>query len=200
MLLLVLVAVAVAVASAAASASASASAAPHIITIILDDVGWNDVGWRGGPMPTPAIDALSARGVRLERHYVHPVCTPSRMSLLTGKYSHLRHVGRMPRAMIAACKQRNVSKHHSLFIDKQNKIMGDSQCLKNMKIASQPLSIGTLIVLCIRPSAPQRVAERVHHHRTGALFAARGHAHAAQGAARARICGMSARPPDAIRF
>ena len=89
MLLLVLVAVAVAVASAAASASASASAAPHIITIILDDVGWNDVGWRGGPMPTPAIDALSARGVRLERHYVHPVCTPSRMSLMTGKYSHL---------------------------------------------------------------------------------------------------------------
>ena len=91
MLLLVLVAVA----ATSATASASTSAAPHIITIILDDVGWNDVGWRGGPMPTPTIDQLSARGVRLERHYVHPVCTPSRMSLLTGKYSHLRHAGRM---------------------------------------------------------------------------------------------------------
>lgn len=44
-------------------------------------------------MPTPNIDELSAGGIRMERYYTHTVCTPSRMSLLTGKYSHLSGFG-----------------------------------------------------------------------------------------------------------
>ena len=39
-----------------------------------------------GPIQTPHLDALARTGIRLEQHYVHPTCTPSRAALLTGRY------------------------------------------------------------------------------------------------------------------
>ena len=67
-----------------------ASRKPHIIFIIGDDLGYNDVGYHGKRMgsiaDTPAIDALAYSGVRLENYYVQPSCTPTRASLLTGRY------------------------------------------------------------------------------------------------------------------
>ncbi|XP_072047294.1 arylsulfatase B-like [Amphiura filiformis] len=66
------------------------SSKPHIIYIIADDLGYNDVGYHGKRMgsiaDTPAIDALAYSGVRLENYYVQPSCTPTRASLLTGRY------------------------------------------------------------------------------------------------------------------
>ena len=63
-----------------------ASTPPNIVLIIADDLGWNDVGYHGGPLQTPNIDALAREGVTLERFYCAPVCTPTRAGLFTGRY------------------------------------------------------------------------------------------------------------------
>ena len=59
---------------------------PNILLIVADDLGWGDVGWHGGFGRTPHMDRLVAGGVELDRHYVQPVCTPTRAALLTGRY------------------------------------------------------------------------------------------------------------------
>ena len=64
----------------------SASARPNIVFILADDLGWKDVGYHGGILKTPNIDKLAAEGTRLEQFYVQPVCSPTRASLMTGRY------------------------------------------------------------------------------------------------------------------
>lgn len=59
---------------------------PNIIVILPDDLGWGDVGYYGSSVKTPNIDRLAQTGVRLDQQYVMPTCTPTRVSLMTGKY------------------------------------------------------------------------------------------------------------------
>ena len=59
---------------------------PHIVLTVIDDLGWTDVGFQGSVIRTPNINRLAAEGVILENYYVQPLCTPTRSTLMTGRY------------------------------------------------------------------------------------------------------------------
>ena len=58
---------------------------PNILLIMADDLGWGDVGYNGSEIRTPTIDRLAAEGIRLDRYYTHPSCTPTRTAFYSGK-------------------------------------------------------------------------------------------------------------------
>jgi arylsulfatase A-like enzyme len=60
---------------------------PNILLLVADDLGWADVGWHGGKFLTPNLDRLVKEGVELDRHYVQPVCTPTRTALMSGRWT-----------------------------------------------------------------------------------------------------------------
>ena len=63
---------------------------PNVIMLLSDDLGWKDLGCYGGPVKTPALDALAAQGVRFTDFYSGAaVCSTSRATLLTGR-QHIR--------------------------------------------------------------------------------------------------------------
>ena len=61
---------------------------PNIIILLADDLGYGDLGFSGHPTSfTPNLDILAASSLYFTNFYVaSPVCSPSRASLLTGKY------------------------------------------------------------------------------------------------------------------
>jgi len=67
------------------SAKKQSEEQPNILLIVADDLGWNDVGYHGSEIKTPAIDNLAESGVVLEQFYVSPTCSPTRASLLSGR-------------------------------------------------------------------------------------------------------------------
>ncbi len=68
--------------------SAQQNVRPNIVFVLIDDMGWSDVGVYGSPFyETPNIDRLAADGMRFTDAYATcHVCSPSRASILTGKY------------------------------------------------------------------------------------------------------------------
>ena len=63
-----------------------APARPHIVVIMADDLGWNDLGLRDSEMHTPHLDQMASEGVNMSSSYMMQVCTPSRAAFLTGVY------------------------------------------------------------------------------------------------------------------
>ena len=59
---------------------------PHVLLIVLDDLGWSDVGFHGSQINTTNMDKLVSEGVILDKYYVQPICSPTRGALLTGMY------------------------------------------------------------------------------------------------------------------
>ena len=71
------------------AAAAANSARPNVLIVITDDQGFGDLGVHGNPVvQTPHLDRLAKEGVRLTNFYVSPVCSPTRASLLTGRYNY----------------------------------------------------------------------------------------------------------------
>jgi len=68
---------------------------PNIVLIMMDDMGFSDIGCYGGEIHTPSIDALAKNGVRFSQFYNAARCTPTRASLLTGLYAHQTGMGHM---------------------------------------------------------------------------------------------------------
>tara|TARA_B100000768_G_scaffold62415_1_gene60453 strand:+ start:2551 stop:4107 length:1557 start_codon:yes stop_codon:yes gene_type:complete len=64
--------------------SISVSSKPNVIIILTDDLGWGDVSYHGGSIPTPNIDKLVSNGLEMNRFYSEPSCSPTRASMLTG--------------------------------------------------------------------------------------------------------------------
>ncbi|XP_066269876.1 arylsulfatase B-like isoform X12 [Branchiostoma lanceolatum] len=83
------------------SSSSKATQPPHIILIVADDLGWNDVSFHGSDqIPTPNLDSLAYSGVILGNYYVSPICTPTRSAIMTGR--HPIHTGLQHGVIIGA--------------------------------------------------------------------------------------------------
>lgn len=77
-----------------ARTSAKATAdKPNIVLIMVDDMGYSDLGAYGSEINTPNLDRLAKEGIRLREFYNNSICAPTRASLLTGQYPHKAGVG-----------------------------------------------------------------------------------------------------------
>jgi arylsulfatase A-like enzyme len=73
----------------------SFAAPPNIVVVLVDDMGFSDLGCYGSEIPTPNLDSLAAHGLRFTQFYNTGRCCPTRASLLTGLYPHQAGVGHM---------------------------------------------------------------------------------------------------------
>jgi arylsulfatase I/J len=72
-----------------AACSAANTTKPHVMFILLDDLGHAELGYhrttKTKEVQTPSIDALLNDGVNLNRHYVHKFCSPTRCAIQSGR-------------------------------------------------------------------------------------------------------------------
>jgi len=86
-----------ALAAFGSSTFAAAPAKPNIVLILVDDMGFSDIGCYGSEISTPNLDALAKGGLRFTQFYNAGRCCPTRASLLTGLYPHQAGMGHMTR-------------------------------------------------------------------------------------------------------
>ena len=67
--------------------------APNVLLFLTDDVGFGACSTFGGPIPTPVLDNLAARGLRFTQFNTAAVCSPTRAALLTGRNPHNVNMG-----------------------------------------------------------------------------------------------------------
>ena len=75
--------------------SLSAADKPNIVFILVDDMGFSDIGAYGGEIKTPHIDSLAQGGVRFSQFYNASRCCPTRATLMTGLHPHMTGIGHM---------------------------------------------------------------------------------------------------------
>lgn len=84
----------------ATSATAEPAPRPNIVVIVLDDVGFSDLGSFGSEIRTPAMDALAQGGLRFNRFDTKAVCSPTRAALLTGRNPQTVRMPDLPAAKL----------------------------------------------------------------------------------------------------
>ena len=78
-----------------AAGAAPPEGAPNVVLVVLDDVGFAQLGCYGSDMDTPVLDGLADRGVRLANFHTTALCSPTRACLLTGRNHHRSAMGRV---------------------------------------------------------------------------------------------------------
>jgi arylsulfatase A-like enzyme len=67
--------------------------APNVVVVLLDDLGFAQLGCFGGDLDTPSIDAVATAGLRMNRFHVTALCSPTRACVLTGRNHHAVGMG-----------------------------------------------------------------------------------------------------------
>ncbi|WP_314036554.1 arylsulfatase [Dietzia sp. CH92] len=68
---------------------------PNVLMVLLDDLGYSDLGVYGGEAETPVLDALASQGAQFTDFHATPLCAPTRAALLTGQDPHMVGLGSM---------------------------------------------------------------------------------------------------------
>ena len=84
----------------AATSAAFSQSKPNVVLILMDNLGYGELGAYGGGIlrgaPTPNIDRLASEGLRMLNYNVEAQCTPSRAALMTGRYAFRTGNGSVP--------------------------------------------------------------------------------------------------------
>ena len=118
-----------------------ALSAPNVVVIVLDDLGFAQLGSYGSDIATPHIDRLAAGGLRYNRFHVTALCSPTRASLLTGRNAHAVGMGflsevslgfpgysaRLPRSAATLARILRDAGYATLAVGKWHLAPGDAQ-------------------------------------------------------------------------
>lgn len=83
------------IAACSSNQKASKPVRPNVLLIVVDDMGMADLASFGGEIPTPNIDQLAMRGTRFSNFHSAPVCSATRVMMLTGVDNHKAGIGNM---------------------------------------------------------------------------------------------------------
>lgn len=72
---------------------------PNIVLILIDDLGFTDLGAYGGEIDTPYIDQIADNGLIFSNYHTSPECAPSRAMLLTGMDNHNTGIPMLPEVL-----------------------------------------------------------------------------------------------------
>jgi arylsulfatase len=73
---------------------------PNILLVVVDDMGYSDLGAYGGEIRTPNLDRLARSGLMFTDFYVGPTCSPTRSMLMSGNDNHIAGLGNMNEALL----------------------------------------------------------------------------------------------------
>ena len=93
---------------------ANAAPRPNIVFLMVDDMGYSDLGCYGGEIQTPSIDSLAAGGLRFTNFCVTPMCVTSRASILSGMEYHAAGAQLLPKGLSFAHLLQDAGYHTSI--------------------------------------------------------------------------------------
>ena len=106
-----------------ADGQSKSDAPPNIVMTVVDDAGWDDIGYHNDDFHTPTLDNLAKEGVKLEGMYTDRQCTPARSQLMTGRYNI--HTG-MQDNMIYALEPRGLGLQYDTLPQKLSNVGYDT--------------------------------------------------------------------------